>query len=141
MRHISIIPARESSGGFCGPEPRILKGVWVFRNDSFVSIVQHRDESGWLLVRARIEGDIERFFGPLLIREGAIFEDASADYRYRFIVPRETVSAALHEALGEISYHNFKESIAKKDVKRKAAYMDVWGAMARFFGAYVGRKS
>ena len=36
--------------------------MWIFQNDSFLSIVAHRDKPGMLLVRARKAGDIEAVF-------------------------------------------------------------------------------
>ena len=33
--------------------------MWIFMNDSMLSIVAHKDKPEHLLVRSRIEGDIE----------------------------------------------------------------------------------
>jgi hypothetical protein len=42
--------------------------MWVFLNDSFLSIVAHRTEPGVLLVRARTAGDIEAVFPQAHVR-------------------------------------------------------------------------
>jgi hypothetical protein len=103
--------------------------MWIFTSDSFLSVVAHRDKPDQLLVRSRIEGDIQR-----AIPEADVFEDPRADYRYRAVVPSEVFKAALNQAADRITYHNFKDSI--KDSKRKHAAMDVWSVMANAYGAY-----
>jgi hypothetical protein len=107
--------------------------MWILRNDSFLSVVQHRDMPGKLLVRSRIEGDIER-----AMPGAEVFEDPSADYRYRAIVDRQALKDALCEAVDAIDYDNFKNSIAKSDRKRHHTYMDVWGVLAGAYGSYGG---
>ena len=108
--------------------------MWIFQNNSFVSIVAHKERPGHLLVRSRIEGDIE-----MAIPCAEVFEDLTADYRYRAIVAKDVVQEAIMKSIGEIDYPNFKNSIAHSDGKRHDAYMGVWQVMAKAFGAY-GRK-
>ncbi len=103
--------------------------MWIFKNDAVLSIVAHLDEPGKLLVRSRVPGDIER-----ALPGADVYEDPSADYRYRADVPRETVAAALAEALATIGYGNFKASVA--DPRRHRAYSDVWAVLAREYGAF-----
>ena len=86
-----------------------------------------------LLVRSRIEGDIERFFSEKSVET---FQDGSADYRYRALVEKRPVESALVHAVEGIDYPNFKNSVAAGDKKRKSAYMSVWNAMASAFGAF-----
>lgn len=105
--------------------------MWIFQNDSFLSVVAHRDRPGWLLVRSRIKGDIER-----AIPGAQVYEDETADYRYRAEVTREQLKEALLGAVDRIDYPNFKGSVAPSDTARHEAYLDVWQAMARRFGAY-----
>jgi hypothetical protein len=108
--------------------------MWIFQNNSFVSIVAHKDLPGQLLVRSRIKGDIEK-----AIPSAEVFEDTAADYRYRAIVAKDVVQEAIMKSISEIDYPNFKNSIAHSDGNRHDAYMGVWQVMARAFGAF-GRK-
>jgi hypothetical protein len=108
--------------------------MWVFQNKSFLSVVAHKDQSGYLLVRSRIKGDIES-----ALPDAKVFEDTSADYRYRAIVSRDDFKNALSEAVDRIDYFNFKASVPGK--ARHDAYFAVWHAMASAFGAFVGRSS
>lgn len=103
--------------------------MWVMLNDSYLSIVQHKGKPGVLLVRSRIEGDIQR-----AIPSAEVYEISDADYRYRADVPRDTVKAAMSAAVDRIDYGNFKSSV--KDHLRHSAYMGVWSVMAKAFGAY-----
>ena len=105
--------------------------MWIFQNDSFVSVVAHRDLADSLLVRSRVAGDIER-----AVPGAETFEDANADYRYRAVVSREAFAAALAGAAVAIDYPNFKGSIPRSEGARSAAYHDVWGVLARAFGAF-----
>lgn len=62
--------------------------MWLFTSNSFVSVVADRDDtqSPRLLVRARIEGDIDQLFPNVEVMETLL-----ADYRYRAWVDRQAV--------------------------------------------------
>jgi hypothetical protein len=106
--------------------------MWIFTNESFLSVVEHRDKPGILLVRSRIEGDIER-----AIPGAEVWEDINADYRYRAEVPKQALKDAVANSVDRISYDNFKSSV--KEPKRHNAYLGVWQAMADVYGSFVGR--
>jgi hypothetical protein len=103
--------------------------MWLFLQESFLSVVAHNKQPENLLVRSRIRGDIER-----AIPTAEVFEDLNADYRFRCIVAREVFAKALADAAMGIDYNNFKSSV--RNPARHDAYMSVWGAMANHFGAY-----
>ena len=96
--------------------------MWIALNNSFLSIVQNRNDSSELLVRARVKGDIERVFP-----EAETFEDLKADYRYRALIQRDLVAKALASQVSEINYDNFKNSISNDECQRHDAYLKVWG--------------
>ena len=98
--------------------------MWVFLNNSFLSIVAHRDKPDVLLVRARKAGDIEAVFPG-----ATTWQDPRADYRHRAEIARSDVAGALAKAAAGIDYANFKNSV--EDLDRHEAYMRVWGVMAR----------
>lgn len=103
--------------------------MWVFLNDSCLSIVEHSGKPGHLLVRSRIQGDLERAFPS-----AEVYEDTTADYRFRADIPREEVKEAMSSAIDRIDYANFKGSV--KDSERHNAYMKIWRVLADAFGAY-----
>ncbi len=105
--------------------------MWIFKNDAFVSIVQDWDMPDQLWARARIRGDLERFFD---VTDLPVIETPSADYRFRVVVDREAVKSALICAVDDIDYDNFKSSIAATPVEdeRHNAYLKVWSAMMAF---------
>lgn len=92
-------------------------------------MVAHRDKPGHLLVRSRVDGDIER-----AIPTAEVYQDASADYRFRAVITQQALKDALVAAVDEIDYENFKGSV--QDRRRHDAYMRVWSVMAREYGAY-----
>ncbi len=100
--------------------------MWVFLNKAFLSIVQDRNNDERLLVRGRLEGDIESVF-----EFADVEETPDADYRFRAFVPKDVVALALYAAVLNIDYPNFKGSIGRRDNDRHAAYMRVWSEMRR----------
>jgi hypothetical protein len=76
------------------------------------------------MVRARIPGDIQRVFPGI-----RVVQDSGTDYRYRAFVERVRVADTLATLAQNISYGNFKNSIAKDDHSRHLAYLRVWNTM------------
>ena len=98
--------------------------MWIMLSDSFISIVNKDCKPGYLLVRARRPGDIEKVFGKRV----KVTRSTDSDYLYRATVPTGAVAMAMHKQVGEIDYPNFKDSV--KDDELHSAYMKVWNAMA-----------
>ena len=98
--------------------------MWIVLNKSFLSIVKNRNNENQLLVRARVNGDIEKVFS-----DADVFEDKDADYKYRSYIDREVVANAIGKELLNINYDNFKNSVSKDDGIRGNAYMNVWMAL------------
>lgn len=96
--------------------------MWIFASNSVLSIVASR-RNGFLLVRARRRGDIERLFP-----DAEVTESEHRDYRFRAHIPRRIVAEKIAECLSKINYRNFKGSV--RDSKRHSAYLAVWGVMA-----------
>ncbi|MBI5708222.1 MAG: hypothetical protein HZC36_14665 [Armatimonadetes bacterium] len=96
--------------------------MWIFLNDAFLSVVEHRDDASKLLVRARRETDILRCFP-----DSTPIRMENADYRWRITVDRSAMKQAMAEAIGRITYPNFKNSI--QDPKRQELAKRVWGVM------------
>lgn len=93
--------------------------MWIMLRNSFISVVADRNSTENLLVRARVEGHIQEIFP-----EAIVFTDDSADYRYRTLLPRGRVAAAIAKSLENIDYDNFKESVTSQPLHM--AYFQVW---------------
>lgn len=98
--------------------------MWIFMNDAALSIVANRNNDDELLVRARIEGDIDRVFP-----EARIDFTPEFDYAYRAMLPRRMVAEGIANNLALIPYDNFKDSIDPNDHDRHTAYMNIWFVM------------
>ncbi|CAB5220232.1 hypothetical protein UFOVP233_24 [uncultured Caudovirales phage] len=106
--------------------------MWIFLNNAFLSVVDpeaaYDGMSGpigdKLLVRARIDGDIEAVFP-----QAKVTETPHRDYRFRALVSRHMVALAMAKAVNQIGYSNFKGSVPEK--ARHDAYSGVWGVMYR----------
>ena len=106
------------------PSEKRFKLMWIYLNNSFLSIVANNNNADLLHVRGRREGDIE-----------AVFPDAepihtpNRDYAYRTDIPREEVAQALFDNANAIDYTNFKGSIPNQAWDRYDEYMQVWTVM------------
>ena len=98
--------------------------MWIVLNKSFLSIVKNRNNENQLLVRARVNGDIEKVFP-----DTDVFEDKDADYKYRSYIDRKIVANEISKEIMNINYDNFKSSVSKDDFTRSNAYMNVWSAL------------
>lgn len=115
--------------------------MWVFLNDAFLSIVDEKAKMGKrrgnkandadvLVVRARRQGDIERVFSAPMHsakRKLEVLENEVTDYRYRALIPRSIVRAAMADEVDRVTYGNFKDSVG--DDTLHTAYSRVWGVM------------
>ena len=101
--------------------------MWVFLSDAFLSVIEPTPKDGGtpgdLVVRARLPGDIQRVFP-----DAEVIETPARDYRFRALLPRAEVAAAMARAVEGIGYTNFKGSVEDRD--RHDCYMDVWEVMA-----------
>jgi hypothetical protein len=96
--------------------------MWIYLNNSFLSIVAPKDTHDLLLVRGRREGDIEAIFPYAEVQA-----TPHRDYAYRANIARDEVEVAMRRAVQDIDYNNFKGSIT--DVERHDEYLQVWDVM------------
>lgn len=104
--------------------------MWIFTNKSFLSVVEHYDQKKYkdvMVVRARRSNDLKAAFP-----HAEIIETFDSDYRFRVFVTRRTVQRFLNDAVDDIDYDNFKDSIAPEENERHSAYLKVWMAMNSF---------
>ena len=99
--------------------------MWIQFNNAFLSIVENREKTIELLVRARVKGDIEKVFP-----EADVFEDNNADYKYRAFISKAIVAEKLMLKVTEINYDNFKNSV--KEIERKKVYVNIWAELRKF---------
>jgi hypothetical protein len=97
--------------------------MWIMLSDAFFSIVSKNCGPDELMVRARRKGDIEKVFPGAKVKKST-----TSDYLYRTVVPRKDVALALANAVDDIDYPNFKDSV--EDDWLHYAYLKVWLAMA-----------
>ena len=100
--------------------------MWIFLNNSFLSIVENRTNKEELLVRSRIKGDIENVFP-----DSNVFEMKNADYKYRSFIKKTDVSNKLKNIVENINYDNFKSSISSDQTKRHNSYLNVWNELRK----------
>jgi hypothetical protein len=98
--------------------------MWIFTRNGFISIVEHREDSELLLVRARRHQHLKA-----ILPGYQVHETPHADYRYRVEVEKEHLSKVLAEAVLNIEYDNFKNSI--EDHWYHDACTGVWTVMHR----------
>lgn len=105
--------------------------MWVVTRHGFYSAVQHRDDPGRLLVRARARSDLDAMLA-VLGRDSEVVNDTCADYRYRVTIEREAWATFLAAEAAGVDYESHaKEAMAGSDRRRYDAYLDCWAALAR----------
>lgn len=111
--------------------------MWVFLEDgTFYSVVVHRDQPDWVIVRARDERSIIRFNAyaheMLAATHNGYWTDPEADYRYRTTVPRHAWGQFLSEYAEGMMATNFKSEVTRR-LGAKAPMVDalhrIWGVM------------
>ena len=100
--------------------------MWIIMNDAFLSEVQNIYDEDELLVRARVEGDIERVFP-----NAEVFADEGSDYKYRSYLNKREVAKVIEWSVLDIDYGNFKNSVPSSDSKRRIVYDRVWSDLLR----------
>lgn len=104
--------------------------MWVFMNDSFFSAVEHEKNPNWVMVRARMEGDLERAFQ---VDSSEVIVTDESDYRFRISVTKDELNAAIMSYVTNyLNYTNFKGSIPRNDKSRYKAYTGVWSEMLKY---------
>lgn len=99
--------------------------MWIFLQDAFLSISAHEDRPDDLMVRGRVEGDIERVFP-----DASVEETPDADYRYRAAVPRDEVAQAVADRARGLEYFDFDDAVPDEDRVRQETYTSVWETMS-----------
>lgn len=99
--------------------------MWIFTNRGMLSCVQHRDHPNVLLVRSRDRETLDELFPDY-----EPIENLAADYRWRVIVPKHKVAQVVCQAINDIDYPNFKDSVRDDDLHN--AYMGCWSVMHRY---------
>jgi hypothetical protein len=99
--------------------------MWTITTRGFYSTVAHRDKPDSVLVRGRVREDLEALTD--LIPEIDVYEDASADYRWRAVVTKDAWGKAIRQMAADIDYDNFKNAVAAHQGKERAhVYSAVW---------------
>ena len=108
--------------------------MWLFYKSGFLSIVENRFGKDKLLVRARVEEDLENFVSLLDDIAGTkhrIEETPERDYRFITTSKKEIAAKAIFQIVSSIDYDNFKEAV-HGDSDRDTAYMKIWSVMNSF---------
>lgn len=102
--------------------------MWLMTSQGFYSVVAHRGDASLVVVRSRTREDLLALRTQIPKLE--LWEDASADYRWRAKVTREDWRAAVADLAAAIDYGNFKTEVARRQgARRAAAYERVWSTL------------
>jgi hypothetical protein len=95
--------------------------MWIFTKQGFVSIKQHKDDFGKLLIRARVNGDLEKIFPGCKVSK-----NTGTDYKYRTTVNRAAATSVIANAVFDINYtEGFKTSVDDHH-RRSPFYLRIW---------------
>jgi len=95
--------------------------MWIFTKQGFVSIKQHKDDPEKLLIRARVNGDLEKIFPGCKVSK-----NTGTDYKFRTTISRRAAAAKIAAAVFSITYtEGFKTSIDDHE-RRAPFYLSIW---------------
>ena len=101
--------------------------MWIFTTRGFVSIVQHKDMSGFFQVRSRVPDPLRYMFPD---EEIEVID--WADYRFRITVGKEDVLDAVIREMRSTLYTSFKDACYDEDYHY--ALTRIWSIMYSFQG-------
>ncbi len=99
--------------------------MWICLTDSFVSVVQDGNDLNRMVVRGRRKEHLQALFP-----EREILLTPDADYVARILVTREEFASLVNRRITEITYDNFKGSVA--DPALHDLYADFWSLHRRY---------
>jgi hypothetical protein len=94
--------------------------MWLFSQRGFYSIVQHKDHPDTFVVKARIKGDIEKYWPDAVIERNEAY-----DYLYRTSLPRDKVIPVITKIVSDINYSSYKGTLEDSE-RRREHYVNVW---------------
>jgi 8-oxo-dGTP pyrophosphatase MutT (NUDIX family) len=106
--------------------------MWLVTTFGFFSVVEKPWDraAGTLTVRARARGDLSALRERYLPELTQVFEGVGTDYRFRTQAPRRAVARAFQQAVWDLDYSNFKNSVAKTQGSHRAHVCgEVWTAL------------
>jgi hypothetical protein len=102
--------------------------MWLLTSQGFYSVVAHLQDPSLVLVRSRTRDDLLALRTQVPSLE--LWEDPSADYRWRAEVTREDWRVAVSELANVIDYGNFKSEVALRQGSLRATlYERVWSML------------
>lgn len=103
--------------------------MWMFCKSGMFSAVKHNAKDGVILLRTRLEGDLEKLLKVHgLTKKCKVIETPNADYRFRCEMEKDDWVRCVAEEAADIDYGNFKNKV-HDGTERDDAYMGCWDAM------------
>lgn len=104
--------------------------MWIITQTGFLSAVQAKGDPTTLVVRARVESDLDRLreVHQAIHRVPAdvVVYDVS-DYPVRILTSRQVLTRFLADQVEALDYGNFKNRVAQRQgLEREGIYHEVW---------------
>jgi hypothetical protein len=111
--------------------------MWMFTRYGFFSITKptfgmtKAEADRHLQVRGRVRSHLDALKARFAsLADVELIETEDSDYRYRFVVPKETWVEVARQLAEEVDYSNFKSECARKNPWTDSAYVsslhDIW---------------
>lgn len=110
--------------------------MWIFSETGFISVVEDKYKPSYLLVRARVQSDLEhlRKYG---LKDILVFNNKAGnfDYQFRACVRKVDFARAMSKMVLDISYSNFKDRVLEASGEdRESVYLKIWFILRRNLG-------
>lgn len=101
--------------------------MWIFTETGFISAVAHRDDTRFMMVRARDKQSLEQL---ALMAQTEIEYTPKADYAWRTVVHKQDLYSFMEAAISDADYDNFKNRVYQTRGSRfVGALHHVWEIM------------
>lgn len=87
--------------------------MWISLTTGWYSVVQHPDDEGALVVRARVRDDLVRLKQAYLPQLGPVQSSPNRDYQWRAAASKADFGAAMAKAVTTITYSNHKAAVER----------------------------
>ncbi|MDP9191074.1 MAG: hypothetical protein M3P06_05170 [Acidobacteriota bacterium] len=101
--------------------------MWIFTRSGFASIVEHRDDHSNVLIRARVQRDLQGILERYVDRPCSVISNEGTDYPFRAVISKDKLRQLLHRSVDDLVYDNFKAAIRTSEGDDRGVRSEIYG--------------
>lgn len=111
--------------------------MWIFTNKGFISVVTHKKDSDYVIIRAReisVLSWLQEIAKEASLTYHPVEYTPKADYDYRMIAHKLSFSCIMAKIVLGMEYTNFKDSIQNKEYSNLC--MNIWVELKAWYSKW-----